>query len=711
MPDNRLATAGLLLLVLAVEGDGRQTTTAPLPPRPFPIAFAPAAADTFAARGPAGTVSVGAAGATLVRPGELNLETHFRGSNRKARGTALERLPGTVSAFRGRDRARWRAGIPTFAAVRYADVYPGIAVTWHGRSGRLEYDFEVEPFADPSRIRLEFEGAARVALDPTGAIVLAGGTGEVRHLRPVAYQDRGGRRDAVEAAWRLSDGEARFALGPYDRARSLVIDPVIVGSAVLGGTGFDSANAVALDAAGNVYVTGESASLDFPLVGPGGRTPAGQNDVFVAKLDPTATTLLYSTVIGGDAADSGTGISVDASGSAWVTGETVSSDFPTAAGAFQADLAGATDAFAVRLDPSGAALIVSTLLGGEGFDRGNTIAIDPAGGAAIAGRTGSTSFPTTDDALQTFFRGSDFDAFFARFSAAGTLVHSTYLGGVENDAAFGVALDAAGRAYVVGGTRSPDFPATASAFQGSNFSTDAFLSAFGPGGALLYSTFLGGSFVDRANAVALDSRGRVLVAGQASSPDFPSVSAPKPTYGGGPNDAFVAAIDPSASGDASLLFSTFVGGSGDDRAHGVAARSEAAVWVAGQASATNFLVIDPTFTATGGGTSDVFAARFDLSAAPVLRFSTLLGGPGDDRAYAVAATESGDAVLAGPTDSTGFPPNASRYGPGGATDAFVLRVAEGGVPIAASVPTLSSAALGFLAAALALAGFALARRA
>jgi exosortase sorting signal-containing protein len=405
------------------------------------------------------------------------------------------------------------------------------------------------------------------------------------------------------------------------------------------------------------------------------------------------------------------GIAVDPSGNAWVTGETVSTDFPTATGAFQPDLAGATDAFVFRLDSSGGALLVSTLLGGEGFDRGNGIAVDAAGGAAIAGRTGSVLLPTTKDALQAFFRGSDFDAFFARFSAAGTLVHSTYLGGVENDAAFGVALDATGRAFVVGGTRSPDFPATGSAYQGSNLSTDAFLSAFGPGGALLYSTFLGGSFVDRGNAVAVDPRGRVLVAGQASSSDFPSVSPTQATYGGGPNDAFLAAIDTGASGDASLVFSTFLGGSGDDRAHGVAARSEASVWVAGQASATNFPVIDPNFTAPGGGPSDVFAARFDLSAAPALRFSTLLGGSGDDRAHAVAAAASGDAVLAGRSDSTGFPPNASRYGPGGATDAFVLRVAEGGAPVAASVPTLSTAALAVLALAVAGAGaWVLARR-
>ncbi len=443
--------------------------------------------------------------------------------------------------------------------------------------------------------------------------------------------------------------------------------------------------------------------------GSGNRFPAGQNDVFVAKLDPTASTLLYSTVVGGGAADSGTGIAIDSGGNAWVTGETVSTDFPTASGAFQPTLAGATDAFVAKIGPSGAALLASTFLGGEGFDRGNAIAVDGSGRVAIAGRTGSQTFPTTPDALQTFFRGSDFDAFFSRFDSSAALVHSTYLGGSENDAAFGVAVDSSNRAYVVGGTRSPDFPATMSAFQGSNFSTDAFVSAFAPGGGLLYSTFLGGSFVDRGNAIAVSGPGRVVVAGWASSSDFPSVSATQPTYGGGPNDAFLASIDTTASGDASLLFSTFLGGSGDDRAHGVAWTGTSA-WIAGQASSPDFPVTDPILPAAGGGASDAFAARFDLAAAPVRRFSTTLGGAGDDRAHGVAATASGDAVLAGRTDSPGFPPNASRYGPGGATDAFVLRIAGAGQPAPPSVPMLSPTALAVLAGALAAAGLTLARR-
>ncbi|MEO8349595.1 MAG: SBBP repeat-containing protein, partial [Acidobacteriota bacterium] len=621
--------AALLLLALGAAGHARTMAPPPAPPGAFPIAFAEADESRFIARGPSGTLFVRPDGAALLLPADPSggsralLTTHFRGSNPAARGAGLERLPGRASSFVGRDRSKWRAGIPTFAAVRYDEVYPGISVTWHGRGGRLEYDFVVAPGADPSCIRLRFEGADRVVLAGSGELVLSAGVSDVRHLRPVAYQEQGGAREPVEADWLLADGDqGTFALGRYDRTRPLVIDPVIVGAAVLGGTGFDSANAVALDAAGNVYVTGETGSPDFPLAGSATRVPAGENDVFVAKLDPTATTLLYSTVVGGRAAESGTGIAVDSAGNAWVTGETVSTDFPTAAGAFQPALAGATDAFVVKLDPSGAALLVSTFLGGEGFDRGNGIAADGAGGAAIAGRTGSLAFPTTKDALQTFFRGSDFDAFFSRFDAAGALVHSTYLGGSENDAAFGVALDAANRAYVVGGTRSPDFPATPSAFQGSNLSTDAFVSAFAPGGALLYSTFLGGSFVDRGNAIAVDPRGRVIVAGWASSPDFPAVSATQGTYGGGPNDAFVAMIDPSAAGDASLLFSTFLGGPGDDRAHGVAALSDSAVWVAGQASAIGFPIIDPSFAAAGGDASDAFAARFDLAASPLLRFST-----------------------------------------------------------------------------------------
>lgn len=707
----------LLLLALGAEGHARTTAPLPAPARDFPIAFTPADEGRFTARCPSGALFLRADGAALVLPADrpggsravLTMVLH--GSDPAASGVGIERLPGTASSVVGRDRSKWRAADPTFAAVRYDGVYPGISVTWHGRGGRLEYDFAVAPGADPSRILIRFDGAEDVSRGHAGDIVLSAGGREVRHLRPVAYQEQGGVRETVEAEWLLAKGgEARFALGRYDETRPLVIDPVIVGASVLGGTGFDSANAVALDAAGNVYVTGETASLDFPLAGPGARAPAGENDVFVAKLDPTATTLLYSTVVGGRASDTGTGVAVDSAGNAWVTGETVSSDFPTAAGAFQPALGGATDAFLVKLDPSGSALLASTYLGGEGFDRGNGIAVDGAGNAAVAGRTGSLAFPTTPGAFQTFFRGSDFDAFLSRFDATGALAQSTYIGGSENDAAFGVVLDSAGRAYVVGGTRSPDFPATPSAYQGSNLSTDAFVSSFSAGGTLFYSTFLGGSFVDRGNAIALDPRGRVIVAGWASSPDFPAVSATQAAYGGGPNDAFVAMIDTSASRDASLLFSTLLGGSGDDRAHGVATASESAVLVAGQAFPTGFPVIDPSFVATGGDASDAFAARFDLAAVPALRFSTLLGGAGDDRAHGVAGTASGDAVLVGRTDSSGFPANASRYGPGGGTDAFVLRIAGAGLSLLPSIPTVSATALALLAVALGTAGLILSRR-
>ena len=335
--------------------------------------------------------------------------------------------------------------------------------------------------------------------------------------------------------------------------------------------------------------------------------------------------------------------------------------------------------------------------------------MDAAGGVAIAGRTGSQAFPSTPDALQTF-RGSDFDAFFSRFDATGALVHSTYLGGSENDAAFGVAIDSANRAYVVGGTRSPDFPATQSAFQGSNFSTDAFLSAFAPGGALLYSTFLGGSFVDRGNAVAVDPRGRVIVVGQASSPDFPSVSTTQAIYGGGPNDAFVAAIDPSASGDASLVFSTF-----------------SAVRATTARTPSRRLRVGGVGGRTGGAIgfpirrSDLHPGRRGLERRLRRGSTSRRRRPcAFRRSSEVRATTARTASPrplretrsspAGPT-RPGFRPNASRYGPGGGTDAFVLRIAGAGLPVLASVPTLSPTALAVLAGALAAAGLALARRA
>jgi Beta-propeller repeat len=483
---------------------------------------------------------------------------------------------------------------------------------------------------------------------------------------------------------------AAVAVGAVASIGSSAGAATVVSSAVLGGSALDSANAVAVDAAGNIYVAGETASANFPTVG-SPRGFAGVSDAFVVKLDPTGTVLFYSTLIGGSEADSATAIGVDAGGNVWITGETLSDDFPTTPDAVLRTPAGASDAFLAKLDPSGAVLLYATRLGGEGFDRGNAIAVGTGGEVAVAGRTGSTSFPVTAGAVQPFQRGGDFDAFVSRFDSTGQLTLSTYLGGAENDAAFGVALDG-GAVWIVGGTRSPDFPATSGAYQSTNFATDAFATKLDAAGGFVYSTFLGGSFVDRANAIAVDSAGHAFVAGQAGSPDFPTVNAVQATFGGGANDAFLAELDSSRSGDASLVFSTFLGGSGDDRASGVAIRA-VGLSLAGQIS-----------------TGDAFVARFRTSGAPALIETTVLGGSGNDNANAVTMTPSGDAVAVGRTDSIGFPPVAARFGTGGGTDAFLVRIGEGGPAPSIAVPLVSPRLLALLAGCLAAVGVALLRR-
>jgi beta-propeller repeat-containing protein len=478
------------------------------------------------------------------------------------------------------------------------------------------------------------------------------------------------------------------------------------GIARIGGTGFDSASAVAVDANGNIYLAGETASSDFPTAG---STSAfrGVRDAFVVKLDPTGATLLYATLLGGSEADSAAGIAVDGMGNVWVTGETLSPDFPTTADAFSAAPGGASDAFVAKLDPSGA-LLYSTRLGGEGFDRGNAVAVGAGGNVAVVGRTGSMSFPTTPGAVQPFFRGSDFDAFVTRFDPAGHVTSSTFLGGSENDAAFGVAVDGAA-VWITGGTRSPDFPATAGAYQPVNFATDAFATKLDGAGGFAYSTFLGGSFIDRGNAIAVDSLGRAFVAGQAGSPDFPTVNAVQSTFAGGANDAFAAVIDPSRSGDASLVFSTYLGGAGDDRASGVAVGASTILF-AGESTSTDFPLVRFPGSPGARGASDAFAAAIELGATPRLAFSAPLGGVGDDRGFAVAANAAGDAVVVGRTDSGGYPAGAARHGPGGGSDAFVVRAAAGGAAPSAPVPTLSPGALAIAVLALAVAGIASLRR-
>src|SRR5438552_102423 len=524
----------------------------------------------FLARGSRSTLFLTPSEAVLVfthrEVSRTVLRMTFIGANPEPSVVGAEELPGKANYFIGSDPANWRTDVPTYAKVRYKNVYPGIDLIYYGNQRQLEYDFVVSPGADPRRIRFGFHGADKLEVDAQGDLVLHTATGVIRQRKPVIYQEVEGARREIAGGYVL-EGARRvgFRVTAYDAHRPLAIDPALFYSTYLGGSDSDEGFAIAVDTAGTAYVTGRTFSIDFPTTqGAFQTTLVGFHGVvFVTKLNPTGSGLVYSTYLGGTTADQATGIALDTAGNAYVTGQTNSVDFPTTPGAYQTTLGGSNDvlifqgdAFVVKLDPTGSTLIYSTFLGGSGDDVAYGIALDSSGNAYVVGATASTDFPTTPGAFQTTFGGGEAHVFVTKVNPLGSaLVYSTYLGGSDHDEGFGIALDGlpSPNAYVTGETRSTDFPIIPGAIQptfagGTGF--DVFVTKLDPtGSALIYSTYLGGPGDDYGNAIAVDAlpNPNAYVTGVTASTTFPTTpGAFQTSFGGGPPDspvdAFVAQV-------------------------------------------------------------------------------------------------------------------------------------------------------------------------
>src|SRR5271166_6401499 len=481
-------------------------------------------------------------------------------------------LPGVSNYFIGNDRTKWLQGVKHYATVSYHDVYPGVNMAFHGQQRQVEFDFVVAPEASVAPIRFGVSGAKRVSEDAAGNLVLSSAAGNVLLHKPVAYQEKDNTRQPVDSRFALmADNTIGFELGNYDHSRELVIDPSVTYATYLGGTAEDDGYGVAVDGSGNAYFTGQTMSTNFPTMGALHGTNAGGFDAFVTELSSTGS-LIFSTYIGGTGNDSGNAIAVDASGDVFVAGGTTSLDFPTQ-GPFQATFGGVVDAFVLELSSTGSVLTYSTFLGGTGSDVATVLALDGSGDAYVVGSTTSTDYPIVTGALQATLSGAS-NGFVTKLNGIGNaLVYSTYLGGGTGDFAVAVAVDSAKNAYVTGATKNKTFPTTAGVFQSSCGSDgncngglyDAFVTVINAAGSgYVYSTFLGGESNDEGLGIAVDSAGDAYVTGfTSSSTKFPLKSPLQATLGGGslPADAFVTELNPAGT---ALVYSTYLGGSGND---------------------------------------------------------------------------------------------------------------------------------------------------
>jgi hypothetical protein len=624
-------------------------------------------------------------GAETQAPDSAVLRSRFVGANPEPQVIGLDPLAGTSNYFIGNDPSQWRTDIATYGRVQYQNLYPGVDLVYYGDQRQLEYDYVVAPGTDPGVIKLAIDGAESMALDGQGDLVLHASGGDVVEHAPVVYQEVGGVRQPVSGRFVLEgDGQVGFALGAYDPSRPLIIDPVLSYSTYLGGAGGDAGFGIAVDTAGNAYVTGETGSTDFPTTsGADQKSLGGSRDAFVTKLDATGTALVYSTYLGGTAFDTSHGITVDTAGNAYVTGWTGSTDFPTTAGAFQTTFGGYYDAFVTKLNPTGTALVYSTYLGGTGYDESQGIAVDATGNAYVTGDTVSADFPTTAGAFQTLYGGNE-DVFVTKLDATGTaLAYSTYLGGTRNsDEGWGIAVDTAGNAYVTGETGSIDFPTTAGAFQTSlqvpGGYYNAFVTKLNPTGTdLVYSTYLGGTGgLDIGYGIAVDVAGNAYVTGITESTDFPTTAGAFQTTFGGYTDAFVTKLD--ATGTA-LVYSTYLGGTAFEESRGIAVDATGNAYVAGSTVSIDFPTTAGAFHTTFGGYYDAFVTKLDATGTALV-YSTYLGGASDDYGLGIAVDTAGNAYVTGETNSADFPTTAGAFQTSSGSsypqfDAFVAKFA------------------------------------
>ncbi|MES2764541.1 MAG: SBBP repeat-containing protein [Bacteroidota bacterium] len=557
-----------------------------------------------------------------------SVKMEFTGSNPASfKGSVQE--SGEYNYFYGKDPQNWVRKARSFKTLTATNIYDGIDAVVTLDNGLPRYDFVVKPGADPRNISLKFTGADEVSTDALGNLKLATQYGSIYNGKLLAYQEIEGKQSKVECSFKITGNAVTFNCGKYDPTLPLIIDPTV-----------------------------------------------------------------YATYVGGGMDDEMTSVVVDPSGNIITAGWSASDDYPVQAGSYDITFGLGTDAVVTRFNPAITSIVSSTFIGGSGDEAIRDISIDGAGNICVVGETNSTDFPTKSGAVSQTAQGS-IDVFVCRLNNTGSdLIYSTYVGGTKDEYALAMKADLNNNIYLTGKTNSTNFPTTLSVFDRTqNGSFDAFVIKIASGGSLLYSTFLGGGDDDIAYAIAVDASSNIYVAGETSSGNYPT--APIPSQFNGQSkpfdntynlavDGFVVKFNSSLS---TQTFSTYIGGSGDDRVRGIGLGPNDIIYIAGEtnssygtATATNF----PSGSVTTGGEKkgglDIFAGQFD-KAGKLLPFTFVMGGSAAETVKDLVMDAEGNYYITGTTTSSNFPSTteATKKSLTGTNDGFVVKLNPNGV--------------------------------
>jgi len=605
----------------------------------------------------------------------------FEGANKiTPKGVGI--LPHRSNFFYGNDSSKWCTNVPNYHEIVYKNLWDGIDLIYRSQdSGGLKYEFVVRPRADHTRIKVRVKGHNDLLVDESGALVLRtlNSGYDIRDTNlKVFYADN--TENTIPARFSLLDKNTyTFLLQNRDMSRTVIIDPLVY-STFIGGSSADYGYGIAVDGSGYAYITGSTYSSNFSTTpGANDTTHNGDYDVFVVKLNPPGSALVYSTFIGGSNRDYGWDIAVDSYGFTYITGFTYSSNFPTTPGANDTTHNGYHDVFAVKLNLTGSALVYSTFIGGKYDDYGRGIALDGSGDAYITGETSSFNFPTTPSAYDTTFNGGilTWDIFVVKLNSTGSaLVYSTFIGSSSHDHGNGITVDGSGYAYITGYSSSSWFPTTPGAYDTTyNGYRDVIVVKLNPtGSARVYSTYIGGNDYEEGNGIALDGSGDAYITGYTRSSNFPTTPGAYDTTHNGYHDVFVVKLNLTGS---SLVYSTFIGGSSsNDVGYDVTVDSSGDAYITGYTRSSNFPTTpDANDTTFNGGNYDGFAVKLNLTSSTLV-YSTFIGGNNDDYGYGIALDSSGIAYITGYTGSSNFPNTTGAYDTtyNGGWDCFILKL-------------------------------------